>query len=110
MAFLGTAGNCASACGSESGVSSPCVDCTLLALGGGAWYRYNAGKRTVIEPITKTVMADSIGLYDSLLGGHRHFNISAGVPGDIVAELDSAARNNTRVEDLNAAVLPYEIH
>lgn len=59
---------------------------------------------------THTVIADIIGLYNTSLGSHRHFNISSGVPEDIIAEIDSAARNNTRVENLTPVVLPYEIH
>lgn len=57
-----------------------------------------------------TVIANIIGLYNTFLDSHRHFNISSGVPGDIIAEIDSAVRNNTRVENLNPVVLPYEIH
>ncbi|BCR99669.1 uncharacterized protein AKAW2_50011S [Aspergillus luchuensis] len=106
-AFIGATGQCKSACDSKGGDHTECVDCSFTILGGGAWFHFNS-KRAAMET-THTVMADIIGLYDTSLGSHRHFNISSGVPGDIIAEIDSAARNNTRVEDLNPVVLPYEI-
>jgi hypothetical protein len=77
-------------------------------LSGANWYQFGL-KRAPGAAVSETVQADRIGLWDTALGAHRHFNISAGVPSAVVAELDSALKNSTRAEFLSARVLPYEI-
>lgn len=83
------------------------MDCNTV-LSGAMWYVFGS-KRSVPGTILQTVQPDRVGLYDTALDAHRLFDISAGVPSDVIAELDSALKNNTRVEHLSDAVLFYEV-
>ena len=82
--------------------------CDDDVLSGAIWYVFGS-KRSVPSTISQTVQPDRIGLYDTGLDAHRLFDISAGVPSDVITELDSALKNNTRVEHLSDAVLFYEV-
>lgn len=94
-------------CNSGGGDNTECVQCNDVTLSGAIWYVF--GAKRAPAAVSETVYADTIGLWDTALGAHRHFNITAGVPSVVVAELDSALKNNTRAEFLSAQVLPYEI-
>ena len=96
------------ACNSGGGDNRECVACSNDVLTGAIWYQFGS-KRAPAATVSRTVQADRIGLWDPVLGAHRHFNISAGVPSAVVAELDSALKNGTKVDLLSALVLPYEV-
>ncbi|KAK4235851.1 hypothetical protein C8A03DRAFT_36278 [Achaetomium macrosporum] len=107
-AFTGSIGQCSVSCNSGGGDNTECVQCQGTTLSGAIWYRFGTRKGPVAA-VSETVYADRIGLWDTALGAHRHFNISAGVPSAVVAELDAALKNGTRAELLSGQVLPYEI-
>jgi hypothetical protein len=66
-------------------------------------------KRAVPGASSQIVLADRLGLYVTALDAHCLFDISDGVPSEIISELYFALRNNTMVERLSFAVLPSRL-
>lgn len=75
------------------------------------WYKF--GKRDLSGPLKpaheEVAYPDRIGLWDDALGAHREFNISAGVPSVVVAELDDAFKKGSKVAAVSERVLAFEI-
>ncbi|KAH6634766.1 hypothetical protein B0J18DRAFT_30179 [Chaetomium sp. MPI-SDFR-AT-0129] len=110
-AFTGPTGQCSVSCNSGGGDPTQCVNCNDEPLSGGMWYKF--GKRDLSGPLKpayeEVAYADRIGLWDDALGAHREFNISAGVPSVVVAELDAAFKKGSKAAAVSERVLAFEI-